>query len=228
MVWNEIDVLAARLNLHSFFGGAFTLFPVVTTKENVRILSRVQQSISHDTRFARALHTGGASTAVSEIHIVRNCMALKFSQMVKCVLADYDHVTIAPVRRSFHAAFEVAKKLEKQGNCVGAKRMQVIGLGLQTKLKEFATAVRWLVALDRHQFVERKAYDAQIAHDNNDARGCFAVVRALHGGKPRAHKTILKKCGEKTQNEGQRKERWQEHWAEVFQGTIVGFSSSSI
>ena len=94
---------------------------------------------------------------------------------------------IAPVRRSFHAAFEVAKELEKQENCAGAKRMQVIGLGLQTKLKEFAAAVRWLVALDRHEFVERKAYDAQIAHDNNDARGCFAVVRALHGGKPRAH-----------------------------------------
>ena len=78
-------------------------------------------------------------------------------------------------------------------------------------------------ALDRHEFVEREAYNAQIAYDNNDVRGCFAVVRALHGGKPRAHKTILKKCGEKTQNEDQRKERWQEHWAEVFQGSIIEF-----
>ena len=44
-----------------------------------------------------------------------------------------------------------------------------------------------LVALDRHEFVERKAYDAQIAHAFNDVRGCFAVVRALHGGeKPRS------------------------------------------
>ena len=79
------------------------------------------------------------------------------------------------------------------------------------------------MALDRHEFVERKAYDAQIAHDNNDVRGCFAVVRALHGGKPRAHKTMLKKGCEKTQNEDQRKERWQEHWAEVFQGSIIEF-----
>ena len=59
------------------------------------------------------------------------------------------------------------------------------------------------MTLDRHESVERKAYDAQVAHDNNDVRGCFA--RALHGGKPRAHKTILKKNGEKTHNEDQRK-----------------------
>ena len=85
---------------------------------------------------------------------------------------------LAPVRRSFHAAFD-----------------------------EFSAAVKWLVALDRHEFVEREAYDAQIAHDNNEVRGCFAVVRALHGGKPRAHKTILKKNGENFQNEDQRKEK---------------------
>ena len=69
---------------------------------------------------------------------------------------------------------------------------------LRTKLKEFSAAVKWLVALDRHEFVERKAYDAQIAHDNNDVRECFAVVRALHGTEPRAPKTILKKNVEKT------------------------------
>ena len=68
--------------------------------------------------------------------------------------------------------------------------MQSNGVRLRTKLKEFSAA--WLVALDRREFVERKAYDAQIAHGNNDVRGCFAVVRAPHGGKPRAHKTILK------------------------------------
>ena len=100
---------------------------------------------------------------------------------------------LAPVRRSFHGAFDVAKKLEKQGDFVSAKGVQSNGMRLRTKLKEFSAAVKWLVALDRHEFVERKAYDAQIAHDNNDVRGCFAVVRALHGGKPRAHKTILKK-----------------------------------
>ena len=100
---------------------------------------------------------------------------------------------IAPVRRTFHAAFDVAKKLKKQGDFVSAKGMQSNGMRLRTKLKELSAAVKWLVALDRHEFVERKAYDAQIAHDNNDVRGCFAGVRALHGGKPRAHKTILKK-----------------------------------
>ena len=31
----------------------------------------------------------------------------------------------------------------------------------------------------------------------------------------------MKKNGEKTQNEDQRKERWQEHWAEVLQGKII-------
>ena len=45
------------------------------------------------------------------------------------------------------------------------------GMRLRTELKEFSAAVKWLVALDRHEFVERKAYDTQIAHDNNDVRG---------------------------------------------------------
>ena len=117
---------------------------------------------------------------------------------------------IAPVRRSFRAAFDVAKNLEKQGDFLSAKGVQSNGMRLRTKLKEFSAAVKWLVALDRHEFVETKAYDAQIAHDSNDVRGCFTVVRALHGGQPRAHKTILKKKkknSEKTQNEDQRKER---------------------
>ena len=92
---------------------------------------------------------------------------------------------IAPVRRSFHAALNVAKKQEKQCDFVNAKSVQSNGMMLRTKLKEFSATVKWLVALDKHEFVERKAYDAQIAHDNNDVRGCFAVVRALHGGKPR-------------------------------------------
>ena len=90
-------------------------------------------------------------------------------------------------------------------------------------MKEFSAAVKWLLALDRHEFVDGEAYDAQIAHDNNDVRGCFAVVRALHGGKPRAHKKNVKKNVENTQNENQRKERWQEHWAEVFQGSLIKF-----
>ena len=90
------------------------------------------------------------------------------------------------------------KKLGKQCVFANAKRVQVNGTMLRTQLKEFSAAVKWLVALDGHEFVERKAYDAQIAHDNNDVRGCFAVVRALHGGKPRAHKTRIKeKKGDK-------------------------------
>ena len=67
---------------------------------------------------------------------------------------------IAPVRRSLHAAFDVAKKLEKQGDSASAKGVQSNGMRLRTKLK---AAVKWLVALDKHEFVERKAYDAQIA-----------------------------------------------------------------
>ena len=60
------------------------------------------------------------------------------------------------MRRSFHAAFDVAKKLEKQSDFVSAKGVQSNGMGLRTKLKEFSAAVIWLVALDRHEFVERK------------------------------------------------------------------------
>ena len=53
---------------------------------------------------------------------------------------------IAPVRRSFHAAFDVAKKLEKQGDFVSAKGVQSNSMWLRTKLKEFSAAVKWLVA----------------------------------------------------------------------------------
>ena len=110
------------------------------------------------------------------------------------------------MRRSIRAAFDVAKKLEKQGDFVSAKGVQSNGMRLW----------HWTG-------MSRKAYDAQIAHDNNNVRVCFAAVRALHGGKRRAHKMILKKSGEKTQNEDQRKERWQEHWAEKPQGSIIEF-----
>ena len=82
----------------------------------------------------------------------------------------------------------------KNNVILSMRRVQATGMMLRTKLNEFSAAVKWLV-LDRHQSVERKAHDAQIAHDNNDVRGCFA--RALHEGKPRAHKMILKKNGEK-------------------------------
>ena len=64
---------------------------------------------------------------------------------------------IAPVRRSFHAAFDVAMRLEKQCDLVSAKRVQSNGMRLRTKLKELSAAVKWLVALDRREFVERKA-----------------------------------------------------------------------
>ena len=85
-------------------------------------------------------------------------------------------------------------------NDVCVKSVQSGGMTLRARL--------WLVALDRHEIVEKKAHDAQVARDNNDVRCCFAVVRALSGGKPRAQKTILKKNGENTHKENQRKERW--------------------
>ena len=53
---------------------------------------------------------------------------------------------IAPVRRTFHASFDVAKKLEKQSDFVSAKCMQSNGMRLRTKLKEFSAAIIWLVA----------------------------------------------------------------------------------
>ena len=48
---------------------------------------------------------------------------------------------IAPERRSFHAAFDVAKKLEKQCDVVNAKSVQANGMMLRTRLKEFSPAV---------------------------------------------------------------------------------------
>ena len=45
---------------------------------------------------------------------------------------------IAPVRRSFHAAFDVAMKLEKQGDFVSANGVQSHCMRLRTKMKEFS------------------------------------------------------------------------------------------
>ena len=98
----------------------------------------------------------------------------------------------AQVRCTFHAAFDVAQMFEERCDFHSAESMQSGGKKLRVWLEDFSAAVEWLGALDRHEFVEKVASDAQIAHDNNDVRGCFAVVRALSGSKPRAHKTILK------------------------------------
>ena len=46
---------------------------------------------------------------------------------------------------------------KKQCDFVSAKSVQSDGIRLRTKLKEFSAAVKWLVALDRHEFVERKS-----------------------------------------------------------------------
>ena len=59
---------------------------------------------------------------------------------------------------------------------------------LRARLKDFSAAVKFVVALDGREFVGR-------------LKGFSAAVTALCGGKPRAHKTILKMNGEKTQNE---------------------------
>ena len=124
---------------------------------------------------------------------------------------------MAPVRRSFHAAFDVAKKLEKQCDFFNAKSVQSHGMMLRTKLREFSAAVKWLVALDRHEFVERERETRTMRRLRTTAM-MFGDVLWLY-----VLCTILKKNGEKTQNEDQRKERWQQHWAEVFQSSIIEF-----
>ena len=107
---------------------------------------------------------------------------------------------------------------KKQCDFVSAKSVQSDGMRLRTKLKEFSAAVKWLVALDRHEFVERKSVRCARLRMTTMV---FGAVLRLYVLCMEANLELNKL--RKTQNEDQRKERWQEHWAEVLKGRIIEF-----
>ena len=74
---------------------------------------------------------------------------------------------------------------------------------------------------DRAAFIEGKTIEAQNASAVGDSKTTYAIVRALSGrhvSNTPLH--VLKKDGVNTSTETERLERWNEHFAEVFDSTI--------
>jgi DNA-directed RNA polymerase subunit RPC12/RpoP len=85
---------------------------------------------------------------------------------------------------------------------------------------------RPMVQLDRQCFLEQRAVDAQRAAHNGDSQETFAIVRSLSGGQRSvANQPVMRKDGTLTSSDMERQERWQEHFAEVFGGTVLPMSS---
>ena len=96
-----------------------------------------------------------------------------------------------------------------------------VSLQLQRGLKKLANATKLLVAVDREELLEQRAADAQVASHNGGTRGCFGIVRSLSGCRPQPHKSVELIDGRMSSNDFERQQRWQEHFAEVFNGEIV-------
>ena len=70
------------------------------------------------------------------------------------------------------------------------------------------------------------AYQSQSMAHQNDFGGTFRIVRGLTGFNPVTLKTVFLKSGSLSNCEGQRQLRWQEHFTDLFQGSIVLDKSS--
>lgn len=77
-----------------------------------------------------------------------------------------------------------------------------------------------LVAIDRQHYIGWVARSAQIASAKGDFRTTFVCVRQLAGSSTQSDKSVRLATGELASTEQQRQERWQEHFCEVFNGSI--------
>eukprot|EP00973_Karenia_brevis_P051012 7084718-Karenia_brevis.AAC.1 len=78
-----------------------------------------------------------------------------------------------------------------------------------------------MIASDRQHFISLKAGEAQHAAVMGNKRQSFQIVRQLAGMSCALQaRSMKKRDGSFTASESERQERWQEHFADVFQGEI--------
>ena len=133
---------------------------------------------------------------------------------------------VAPLRRTMHAAFGLANSLQDE-EAEMRTRLDAIGKLLKAAIRKLVTSYRLLLAWDRHEWIQQRAGEAQQAKEANDTRSCFAIARSLGAGKPKPLQVIGMKDGRRSGSELERKERWQEHFAEVFHGSIARLDTLS-
>ena len=81
-----------------------------------------------------------------------------------------------------------------------------------------------MVTYDRHCFLQSMAADVQRAAYQGKTRECFSIVRKLAGNGGVPHARSMKMLdGDLTKCESERQQRWQEHFAHVFQGEVVKY-----
>ena len=74
-------------------------------------------------------------------------------------------------------------------------------------------------------FLNKKAYEAQCAAHNGDARTTFAIVKMLAGATSSAAKCVKLGDGTIANSETDRQLRWQEHFSSVFNGTMTSLEA---
>jgi hypothetical protein len=105
--------------------------------------------------------------------------------------------------------------------CSSLRRVNLLEAMLFLTITRAQHVITVLVVDDRQVFLQRMAAEAQVAAWNGDARSCFAVVRALAGAGSQVAKVVKLKDGALSQSDEQRQARWQEHFSDVFKGSVV-------
>ena len=80
---------------------------------------------------------------------------------------------------------------------------------------------RPLVERDRHVFLDAMAAKAQTCAVHGDSRGAYAVIRALAGRELGATSAVYELDGTVTDSKVSLERRWQQHFAKVFNGSVV-------
>ena len=82
-------------------------------------------------------------------------------------------------------------------------------------------SVKQSVHSDRMYMLHDLAHQTQVHAHSNDFKSAFRIVRGLTGFCPESLKTVFMKSGSLSRTDEQRQVRWQQHFAELFQGDVI-------
>ena len=78
-----------------------------------------------------------------------------------------------------------------------------------------------LARIDRATFLHDLAHKANVKAYQGDFAGTFEIIRSLSGYTPRPIKAVKQLDGCMTSSEHERQLRWQEHFASLYNGSVV-------
>ena len=106
-------------------------------------------------------------------------------------------------------------------------RLAIMRTSIYLFLGRLRPFVKVIVMRDRFDFLNRKAYEAQVAAYNGDSRTAYTIVKMLAGGSASSSKSVKLSDGSVANSEHERQMRWQEHFCNVFNGKITELSAKS-